>query len=95
VTADLGLGGPAFDYADAAYGHLLLLGPAEPGWFTTPSTMPGALTEPLFITDPFEASVASSEVGRTAIAGGIALAVEQYFGLEEIRPPAKGGGSPP
>jgi N-acetylmuramoyl-L-alanine amidase len=90
VTADLGLGGPAFNYADAAYGHLLLLGPAEPGWFTTPSTMPGALTEPLFVTDPFEASIASSRPGQETVAGGIALAVEQYFGLSNVLPPPRG-----
>jgi N-acetylmuramoyl-L-alanine amidase len=79
VTPDVGLGGPALDAAAADYGHLLLLGPAEPGWFPTPSEMPGALIEPLFVTDPFEASIAASAAGQQAIAGGIALAVEQYF----------------
>jgi N-acetylmuramoyl-L-alanine amidase len=41
--------------------------------------MPGALIEPLFITDPFEGSIAVSAAGRTAIALGTAQAVEQYF----------------
>jgi N-acetylmuramoyl-L-alanine amidase len=61
------------------YGHLLLLGPADPGWFDTPSQMPGALIEPLFITDPFEGSIAASAKGQEVIAGGIAAAVEAYF----------------
>lgn len=61
------------------YGHLMLLGPAYQNWFTTPSEMPGALIEPLFITDPFEGSIADSAKGQKVIAGGIAQAVEQFF----------------
>ena len=41
--------------------------------------MPGALIEALFITDPFEASIAESTSGEQVIAGGLAEAVEQYF----------------
>lgn len=62
-----------------SYGHLLLLGPASPGWFDTPSQMPGALIEPLFITDPFEGSIAASAKGQHVIAEGLASAVKQYF----------------
>jgi N-acetylmuramoyl-L-alanine amidase len=62
-----------------AYGHLLLLGPAQAGYFSTPSTMPGTVVEPLFVTDPFEASVAASSVGQRAVAAGIARAVEQFL----------------
>lgn len=79
VVSDTTLGGPPLTAAAASYGHLLLLGPADPPWFTTPSQMPGALIEPLFITDPFEATVADSGTGRQAIAHGIAEAVGQYF----------------
>jgi N-acetylmuramoyl-L-alanine amidase len=79
VTLDAGMGAPALNDAASDYGHLLLLGPAVPGWFSTPSDMPGALIEPLFITDPFEASVAASTAGQQAMASGIALAVEQYL----------------
>jgi N-acetylmuramoyl-L-alanine amidase len=64
----------------AAYDHLLLLGPASPGYFDTPSTMPGTVIEPLYITDPFEGSIAASSKGQSVIAQGIATAVEQYFG---------------
>lgn len=64
----------------ASYGHVLLLGPAEAGYFSTPSLMPGTIIEPLFLTDPFEASLAVSTHGQQVIASGVALAVEQYFG---------------
>jgi N-acetylmuramoyl-L-alanine amidase len=63
----------------AAYDHLLLLGPAETGYFDTPSLMPGALIEPLFITDPFEGSLAASVAGQEAVGQGVAQAVESYF----------------
>lgn len=79
VTNDSVLGGPPLTAAAGNYGHLLLLGPADPGWFAAPSAMPGALIEPLFITDPFEASIAESPSGQQVIAGGLAHAVEQYF----------------
>ena len=79
VLSDVGLGGPALSAAAAAYGHLLLLGPALPGYFSSPSQMPGALIEPLFITDPFEGSIADSVIGQQAIATGLDEAVEQYF----------------
>lgn len=78
VQPDQGLGS-SLTPADLAYGHLLLLGPAEKGYFSTPSLMPGALVEPLFITDPFEGSIAASSRGQQVIADGLAGAIEQYF----------------
>jgi len=66
--------------AAAHYGHVLLLGPADPGFFSTPSSMPGALIEPLFVTDPFEGTLAARPAAQRVIAGGIARAVEQYLG---------------
>jgi len=65
--------------AAANYGHVLLLGPAMAGYFATPSQMPGALIEPLFLTDPGEGSLAASASGQAAIAHGLASAIEQYF----------------
>jgi len=82
VVTDNYLGGPALSAQAAAYGHLLLLGPADPGYFSTPSTMPGALIEPLFITDPFEGTLANSSIGQHVIAAGLARAIEQYVGPE-------------
>jgi N-acetylmuramoyl-L-alanine amidase len=84
VVSDVNLGGPPLTQAAGQYGHLLLLGPPEAGYFTTPSEMPGALIEPLFITDPFEGTIAASVSGQEAIARGLAQAIEQYFA-----PPAK------
>jgi N-acetylmuramoyl-L-alanine amidase len=78
VQLDSGLGSALTAQAEA-YGHLMLLGPAEAGYFTTPSQMPGALIEPLFLTDPFEGSIGASAHGQQVIAGAIAQAVGQYF----------------
>jgi hypothetical protein len=63
----------------AAYGHLMLIGPAMAGYFSTPSQMPGAVVEPLYVTDPFEGTLAASATGHMAIAKGIASAVEQFL----------------
>lgn len=41
--------------------------------------MPGALIEPLYLTDPFEATLAASRAGQEVMAGGIAAAVQAYF----------------
>ena len=41
--------------------------------------MPGTVIEPLFITDPFEGSIASSTHGQQVLAGGIAAGIEQFF----------------
>jgi N-acetylmuramoyl-L-alanine amidase len=71
--------GSSLNSAAVSYGHLLLLGPASPGFFATPSLMPGALIEPLFITDPFEGSIADSVHGQHVVADGLAQAVDQYF----------------
>lgn len=80
VVKDSTLGGPPLSAAAAAYRHLVLIGPADPGYVSHPSQMPGALIEPLFITDPFEATIAASKAGQEAVAKGLAKAVEQYFG---------------
>jgi N-acetylmuramoyl-L-alanine amidase len=77
-----------------SYGHLLLLGPAKRGWFETPSLMPGALIEPLFITDPFEGSIANSSNGQKVIASGIADAIEQFFKRPAKREPGRSRPSP-
>jgi N-acetylmuramoyl-L-alanine amidase len=71
----------------AAYDHLMLIGPAMSGFFSTPSLMPGAVIEPLYLTDPFEGSLADSASGQAVIAQGIATAIEQYLS------PSSGTGS--
>jgi N-acetylmuramoyl-L-alanine amidase len=72
--------------AAASYDHLLLLGPALAGYFSTPSQMPGAIIEPLYLTDPFEGTIADSSHGQMVMAQGIARAVEQF-----LMPPPVGG----
>jgi N-acetylmuramoyl-L-alanine amidase len=84
-----GAGGSGLAAQAAAYGHLLLLGPAMAGYFTTPSQMPGTVVEPLFVTDPFEASIAASSHGQHVMASGIAAAVRQFL---EPWAPSKGTG---
>jgi hypothetical protein len=66
--------------ASASYDHLLLIGPALSGYFSTPSLMPGAVTEPLYLTDPFEGSIAASSTDQEIISRGVAAAVEQFLG---------------
>lgn len=79
VQPDTTLGGEPLTTTAVDYNHLILLGPSLPGWFTTPSEMPGALVEPLFLTDPFEGSIANSAAGHQAVAKGLTEAIEQYF----------------
>jgi N-acetylmuramoyl-L-alanine amidase len=78
LQTDDRMGSSSSSAADS-YGHLMLLGPAKSGYFTTPSRMPGALIEPLFLTDPFEASLSASSRGQSLIAAGITHAVINYF----------------
>jgi N-acetylmuramoyl-L-alanine amidase len=78
VKSDVVLGSVLNNQA-LAYGHLVLLGPAQRGYVPTPSRMPGAVIEPLFITDPFEATIAASRHGQRVIAGAMAKAIERYF----------------
>ena len=97
VHTDVGFGSSVTS-ADRAYGHLLILGPAKAGYLATPSTMPGALIEPLFLTNPADASMAASAPGQDAIARGLAAAVEQYFGSQRLHsknglPGARAGSS--
>ena len=60
----------------ASYDHLMLIGPPLAGFLTTPSQMPGAVIEPLYLTDPFEGSIAANPADQQVIANGIATAVE-------------------
>ncbi len=86
VRSDVGMGSSNGNPASGglaaealAYGRVMLIGPAMKGYFSTPSTMPGALIEPLFVTDPFEASIAASTLGQHVLAQGIAAGIERYF----------------
>ncbi len=63
----------------ASYDHLLLLGPPLAGYLTTPSQMPGIVIEPLYLTDPFEASIAATPADQQVMARGIATAVDRFL----------------
>ncbi|MGH9078925.1 MAG: N-acetylmuramoyl-L-alanine amidase family protein [Acidimicrobiales bacterium] len=65
--------------AAAAYDHLLLIGPPATGYFSTASAMPGAVIEPLYLTDPFEAAIATNAGDQSVVAAGIAGAVRQFL----------------
>jgi N-acetylmuramoyl-L-alanine amidase len=41
--------------------------------------MPGALAEPLFLTDPTDAAIIESRAGQETVAGALATAVDEYF----------------
>lgn len=79
VVSDVSQGPPGLTAQSRAYGQLMELGPADPGYFAHPSTMPGAIAEPLFITDPPEASIAASPAGQQAVARGLAAGVQSWL----------------
>jgi len=75
----------------ASYDHLMLIGPPLAGFLTTPSQMPGAVIEPLYLTDPFEGSIAANPADQQVIANGIATAVEQFLAPAPTTPTSAGG----
>jgi len=79
VHNDVGYGDLASAGAQA-YGHLTLLGPPKRGYLRTPTLVPAALIEPLFLSNPPEATLADSTAGQQAIARGLAHAAEQFLG---------------
>jgi N-acetylmuramoyl-L-alanine amidase len=83
VLTDDGLDAPTLSDRADAYGHLLLLGPAAPGWLDRGTTMPGALVEPLFLTAPDEAALAASPAGQSRIAAALASGLEAYLGAAQ------------
>jgi len=80
VWTDDQLANPALTSSGDAYGHLIELGPASPGWVDSPSTMPGALVEPLFITNPAEAAIAADPAGQQKIAKALEAGLVKYLG---------------
>jgi N-acetylmuramoyl-L-alanine amidase len=79
VWTDDQLAAPALTSSGNAYGHLIELGPAAAGWVDSPSQMPGALVEPLFITDPTEAALASDPAGQQKIARALEAGLVKYL----------------
>ncbi len=77
--------GGALTAAGARYGHEALIGPYAKGWVPHPSSMPGAIIEPLFLTRPTEADIASSAAGQAVLARAIVIAVEHFLGPAPAR----------
>lgn len=73
------LGGSTAD-AEADAHDLVVLGPARPGRIDEPSTMPGALIEPLFLTNPIDADLATSADGQHALARAVTAALAEFLG---------------
>ena len=78
VTDDEDLATESLGSLDGNYNHLVLLGPAVPGRLR-PSQMPGALSEPLFLSNPAEASAVSQPDMQDLIANAYVHAIEQFL----------------
>lgn len=80
VWTDDQIAAPTLTSSGSLYGHLIELGPTAPGWVDNPSQMPGALVEPLFITHPAEARLATDTAGQQRIAQALEAGLQKYFG---------------
>ena len=72
--------GPALSAAGSAYGHLIVLGPPSPGYVDGPSQMPGALVEPLFLSNRDDVQIASSVAAQQRIAQALEAGIRGYLG---------------
>jgi N-acetylmuramoyl-L-alanine amidase len=79
VLRDDQLDAPTLTDTGATYGHLVELGPALAGYVDTPTGMPGALVEPLFVTDATEANFVTSGSGQQRIATALKSGIEMYL----------------
>jgi N-acetylmuramoyl-L-alanine amidase len=78
VTDDQDLQTESLGSLVGSYNHLVLLGPAVPGRLR-PSQMPGALSEPLFLSNPAEATAAAEPAVQELIATAYTRAIEQFL----------------
>lgn len=79
IWTDDQLVAPSLTSSGSTYGHLIELGPSEPGYVDDPSKMPGALVEPLFLTNEAEARLANSASGQQLIATALQNGLEKYL----------------
>lgn len=79
VWSDSQLAAPTLTASGSLYGHLIELGPAAAGWVDNPSQMPGALVEPLFLTNTAEARLASDPAGQQRMAVALRAGLQKYF----------------
>ncbi len=80
VWTDDQLVAPTLTPSGSVYGHLIELGPGVAGWVDNPSRMPGALVEPLFLTNRDEARYVVDPAGQEKIAVALKKGIETYFG---------------
>jgi N-acetylmuramoyl-L-alanine amidase len=62
----------------ALFAHFIITGPEVPG-VVTPSAMPGAIVEPLFLSNDGDAAVLASAEGEHAIVTAYENAIVEYF----------------
>ncbi len=79
ILTDDALDAPTISERAGDYGHLVVLGPAQPGWLDQGTSVPGALVEPLFLTAPADASLAASSAGQRRVAGALAAGLEAFL----------------
>jgi N-acetylmuramoyl-L-alanine amidase len=79
VWTDDQLAAPTLTGSGESYNHLIELGPLSQGWVDNPSQMPGALVEPLFVTNPAEALIASDPAGQQKIAEALESGVLKFM----------------
>jgi N-acetylmuramoyl-L-alanine amidase len=70
---------PALTESGNLYGHLIELGPVSAGYVDSPSQMPGAVVEPLFLTNPGEAKLASEGASQQKVAVALASGIQKYL----------------
>jgi N-acetylmuramoyl-L-alanine amidase len=79
VWTDDQLAAPTLTSSGSSYNHLIELGPMSAGWVDAPSTMAGALVEPLFLTNPAEARLASDPSGQQVIAAALEAGLVKFL----------------
>ena len=79
VWTDDQLAAPTLTSSGSSYNHLIELGPMSAGWVDAPSQMAGALVEPLFLTNPTEAHVASDPSGQRVIAAALEAGLVKFL----------------
>jgi N-acetylmuramoyl-L-alanine amidase len=79
VWTDDQLAAPTLTSSGSTYGHLIMLGPMSAGWVDEPSQMPGALVEPLFLTNPAEARLATDPNGQQQIAVALEAGLVKFL----------------
>src|SRR5438477_11996732 len=80
IFTDDELGAPTLTTSGSLYNHLIELGPAAAGWVDSPSQMPGALVEPVFLTNPAEARLAGDPAGQQRMAVALQRGVVKFLG---------------